>query len=883
MGRQRGASTDSGLSGDADNAARGRKSSKGKDKHGARRDREALTRPKRVTRNDLDRQEIDTLEERSAAEAPPHGSLVRRDGKVPKTFAELPLSQYSLSGLERGNFVRLTRIQQLTLPHALAGRDVLGAAQTGSGKTLAFLIPLLERLFRVGWAVGSGVGGLVISPTRELALQIYEVVRVVAFRHNVAAGLVIGGSHFRREQQHIDMVSVMICTPGRLLQHLEQTPNLDASNLQVLVLDEADRLLDLGFKEQITQIIEYLPHERQTLLFSATQTKSVKSLAKLSLRHPEYISALAPTKAADDESSPRTRVPTPVNLMQAYSVCQLPDKLDLLYSFIRSHLKSKVIVFFSSCKQVKFVDMAFRKLRPGVPLMCIHGKIKQQRRMHIYHDFVSKPAAVLFATDVAARGLDFPDVDWVVQVDCPEDVASYIHRVGRTARYKNRGRSLLFLLPNEAKGMLPLLKDANIPVNEKKINPNRQQSIQSKLRVEVAKDAELKMNAQRAFKSYIRSVHLQPEKRVFDVKMLPMGAFSQSLGLANTPRIKINGLGGVAGRIELRKTKNVSHAEAKLAELMAADEELGADDGSDDEDVLAVAMQLKSAKRSRARQDEARKTKWERLLATQASDPATQSRQARQGNDSDDESGQSDEDSDGNEFLVQRRTILGDDVAQDTAAAGDGELMDLSKKPSKKQLSKLRLTKEGTVRGRVKAVPTEFDEEGNVISGFAKIAGDFSDASNESEAENGDVKVKVGKGERAEYLEKLKQRLAQEDAEDRQRERERVKAKHKKERLKLRAANAKDGDSAEEVQYTLGGASDDEADDRDGASDDDSGRTGDDDSDSENDSASEASEPSNKRRRATGDHDSTGKRAKMTTEDMEAAALRLVQAQGLGK
>ena len=254
--------------------------------------------------------------------------------------------------------------------------------------------------------------------------------------------------------------------------------------------------------------------------------------------------------------------------MQAYSICQLPNKLDVIYSFIRSHLKSKVIIFLSSCKQVKFIDLAFSKLRPGIPLMCLHGKIKQQRRMHIYYDFIRKPAAILFATDVAARGLDFPSVDWVVQADCPEDVATYIHRVGRTARYKNRGRSLLLLLPNEATEFLPLLKNANIPISEKSLNPSKLQSIGNRLQSEVAKDTELKMNAERAFKSYIRSVHLQPNKNVFDVKQLPMGAFANSLGLINTPRIKFAGQGGEIARSELRQLKNIPHALSKLEELL---------------------------------------------------------------------------------------------------------------------------------------------------------------------------------------------------------------------------------------------------------------------------------------------------------------------------
>ena len=171
----------------------------------------------------------------------------------------------------------------------------------------------------------------------------------------------------------------------------------------VLVLDEADRILDLGFKQQLDDIISYLPSTRQTLLFSATQTKSIKDLARLSLSRPEYIAV-----HADHQES------TPTQLKQNYIVCPLHKKLDTLFSFLKTHLKSKLIVFLSSCAQVRFVFECFRGMQPGIPLTALHGKIKQDRRTLIYMDFLRKKHACLFATDIAARGLDFPDVDWVV-------------------------------------------------------------------------------------------------------------------------------------------------------------------------------------------------------------------------------------------------------------------------------------------------------------------------------------------------------------------------------------------------------------------------------------------------------------------------------------
>lgn len=194
-----------------------------------------------------------------------------------------------------------------------------------------------------------------------------------------------------------------------------------------LVLDEADRILDMGFAQTMDAILQNLPKERQTLLFSATQTKSVKDLARLSLHRPEYISVHE--KAATS---------TPTGLTQHYLVCDLPQKLDLLWSFLKTHLKHKGLIFLSSCKQVRFVYEAFCTFQPGVSLLCLHGQQSQKRRQAIFQQFCKIKEGFLFATDIAARGLDFPAVDWVMQVDCPEDVDTYIHRVGRTARYSSQ-------------------------------------------------------------------------------------------------------------------------------------------------------------------------------------------------------------------------------------------------------------------------------------------------------------------------------------------------------------------------------------------------------------------------------------------------------------
>jgi ATP-dependent RNA helicase DDX10/DBP4 len=241
-----------------------------------------------------------------------------------------------------------------------------------------------------------------------------------------------GKKEFGLEQHHVPKMNIVVATPGRLMQHLEQTAGFDVDRVCILVLDEADRILDMGFREQMVRILDYLPPGntcdedednmdddsgggRQTMLFSATQTKRVADLAALSLYKPEYLGV------HDKESSK-----TPKGLEQSVMVVPLQHKLDAIFSFIKSHLKSKTIIFFSSCSQVRHVWEIFCKMQPGVPLMALHGKLSQAIRTKLYFDFLQRPHAVLFATDVASRGLDFPSVDWVVQADAPEDVDMYI-------------------------------------------------------------------------------------------------------------------------------------------------------------------------------------------------------------------------------------------------------------------------------------------------------------------------------------------------------------------------------------------------------------------------------------------------------------------------
>ncbi|KAF9996967.1 ATP-dependent RNA helicase dbp4, partial [Entomortierella chlamydospora] len=375
-------------------------------------------------------------------------------------------------------------------------------------------------------------------------------------------------------------MNILVCTPGRLLQHMDQSAGFDCDHLQMLVLDEADRILDMGFKKSVNAIVENLPKDRQTMLFSATQTKSVKDLARLSLKDPEYV--------AVHEKAEHS---TPKNLSQYYMVVPLDQKLDVLFNFIKTHLTAKAIVFLSSCKQVRFVFETFCKLHPGVPLLHLHGKQKQQKRAETYAKFAAQKAAYLFCTDIAARGLDFAAVNWVIQLDCPEDPETYIHRVGRTARYEASGQAMLMLCPSEETGMIQGLERVKVPIQEVKLKKDakdvKKEPIQKQMQRLCFNDPEIKYLGQKAFISYMRSVYLQKDKTIFDVNALPAEEFAASLGLPGAPKIKF---------VEKSKAKNAVRGNQKKTSDDEANESDQDEEEEEEEKSKVKALDAKKKK-----------------------------------------------------------------------------------------------------------------------------------------------------------------------------------------------------------------------------------------------------------------------------------------------
>jgi len=448
------------------------------------------------------------------------------------TFASLELSEPTNKALEKHGFVKMTEIQARSIPPLLTGKDLMGAARTGSGKTLSFLIPAIELLHKSKFLPRNGTGVIIISPTRELSLQTYGVVRDLMAFHSQTHGLVIGGANRKAEADKLlKGVNLLVATPGRLLDHLQGTRGFLFKHLKCLIIDEADRILQIGFEEELKAIIHLLPKKRQTMLFSATQNKKIDDLVNLSLSSkPVYI-------GVHDESS----IATVQGLEQGYTVCPSDTRFLLLFTFLKRNKKKKVIVFMSSCAAVKFYGELLNYI--DIPVLDLHGKQKQRKRTNTFFEFCNAKTGILLCTDVAARGLDIPQVDWIIQYDPPDDPREYIHRVGRTARAGNKGRALLFLLPSELT-FLKYLKEAKVPLNEYEVPSKKVANVQSELESLLEKNHYLHVSARDAYRSYLQAYASHSLKETFNVNELDLQKVAKSFGFSVPPRVDLNLHGG---------------------------------------------------------------------------------------------------------------------------------------------------------------------------------------------------------------------------------------------------------------------------------------------------------------------------------------------------
>ncbi|MCF0160803.1 MAG: DEAD/DEAH box helicase, partial [Bacteroidaceae bacterium] len=335
-------------------------------------------------------------------------------------FYDLDLEDCVLDALDAMNFRECTPVQEHTIPVIMDGRDLIGVAQTGTGKTAAYLLPIINMLCRGGYPEDA-INCLVMVPTRELAQQIDQAMEGFSYYMSISSVAVYGGNDGIRYAQELRSMEkgadIVIATPGRLISHLS-LGNVDLSKVSFFILDEADRMLDMGFYEDIMQITKFLPKDRQTIMFSATMPQEIQKLAKTILNNPVEVK-LAVSKPAE-------------KIKQSAFVCFEVQKLKIIQHLFKDTKPERVIIFAGSKMKVKEVAKALHRLKLDVAEM--HSDLTQAERDDVMYRFKSNNVAIMVATDIVARGIDIDDITMVINFDVPHDAEDYVHRIGRTAR-----------------------------------------------------------------------------------------------------------------------------------------------------------------------------------------------------------------------------------------------------------------------------------------------------------------------------------------------------------------------------------------------------------------------------------------------------------------
>ncbi|GMH16603.1 hypothetical protein Nepgr_018444 [Nepenthes gracilis] len=541
------------------------------------------------------------------------------------SFASLGLHQTLCDQLrERLAFETPTQVQAKAIPVILSGRHVLVNAATGTGKTIAYLAPIIHNLQKYDPRIqrSDGTFALVLVPTRELCMQVYEILQKLLHRfHWIVPGYIMGGENRSKEKGRLRKgISILVATPGRLLDHLKNTASFLYTNLRWLIFDEADRILELGYGKEIEEILDILgsrqskpagnansiarisTFQRQNMLLSATLNESVNHLAKISLENPlkigldekklrlnsppENFGPVGSNTHDEAEHSGRALGSSdgdynlPPQLVQRYIKVPCGSRLAVLLSVLKilfeREATQKVVVFFSTCDAVDFhysVASEFKwqpssQSETGSSLLFLrsktfrlHGNMKHDERRTTFQAFKTVKSALLLSTDVAARGLDFPKVRYIIQYDSPGEASEYVHRVGRTARLGQRGDSLLFLQPGETDYLQDLVKHGvslteyplvksldsfllyGLKHHGKRIVSAEMHpwvtSLQKALESFVSTEPRIKQLAKDAFVSWIRAytAHRGELKRIFMVKKLHLGHVAKSFALKEQPSL----------------------------------------------------------------------------------------------------------------------------------------------------------------------------------------------------------------------------------------------------------------------------------------------------------------------------------------------------------
>ncbi|KAM6193011.1 ATP-dependent DNA helicase DDX31 isoform 2-T2 [Sarcoramphus papa] len=572
------------------------------------------------------------------------------------SFSQLDLHPHLISTINTVlKISSMTSVQKQTIPVLLQGKDALVRSQTGSGKTLAYGIPLVQSLQGMESKIqrSDGPYALILVPTRELALQSFDTMQKLLKPFAwIVPGVLMGGEKRKSEKARLRKgINILISTPGRLVDHIKSTECIHFRRTQWLIIDEADRILDLGFEKDVAVILNALNAERETrqnVLLSATLTEGVTRLADISLNDPISISiadeiqkALKPASQTDRQASSSSNCMEQENFavpekLKQY-VMMVPSKLRLvtLAAFILEKCKfekhHKMIIFFSSCEQVEFhYELLLQVLSGGLEseqpehssvssarlqFLRLHGNMEQEERTEVFQEFLKAKTGILLCTDVAARGLDLPQVTWIIQYNAPASPAEYIHRIGRTARIGCHGNSLLVLAPSEAE-YVSLLASHKINVSEIKMEkvlsslmkddrfklhrPGSKKScgtdpqevreratvLQTKFENYVHSSEGTVQWAKKALQSFLCAYTTYPRnlKHIFHIKSLHLGHVAKSFGLRDAPQ-NLTALPTAGSK---KKTKprpkrsdllKKTHGKHRLAEILRSEYSSGMDTG----------------------------------------------------------------------------------------------------------------------------------------------------------------------------------------------------------------------------------------------------------------------------------------------------------------
>lgn len=359
-------------------------------------------------------------------------------------FKKLGLSSEFVKNLEQFGFEKPTEIQEKTIPIALAGKDIIAGSATGSGKTLAFGASIIEHLQN-----GKNTQALILTPTRELAEQVGKSMLKFSKHKRLNVAIVYGGVSISPQIHALERAEIVVGTPGRILDHMERG-SIKFGNIKTLVLDEADRMLDMGFIDDVTTIVKACPKNRQTLLFSATISPDISHIAKEYMNRPEEISAVV---YVDPSKLKQTFYDVPKHL-----------KFSLLVHLLKEERAGLVMVFCNTRHNADFVGRNLQN--QGIEASSIHGGLTQARRNYILEKFHSKKVFVLVCTDVAARGLDIPNVSHVYNYDMPANSKEYVHRIGRTARAGSEGKAISIVSERDYDNFRAVLRDQSIDIKQ---------------------------------------------------------------------------------------------------------------------------------------------------------------------------------------------------------------------------------------------------------------------------------------------------------------------------------------------------------------------------------------------------------------------------------